>query len=72
MSKPDLAHLQRAIELGSADAARDAGLRHFHINVKIIDLTNTIDVEVYILTPEQAKEFAERLLAEQRKRDAGN
>lgn len=69
MSKPvDLANLRRVIHLGSADAARDAGLVDFAIEVTIeplvvvstageIAVVPLIEVKVIGLTPEQAAQL---------------
>lgn len=74
MSKPDLANLKRVIELGSADAARDAGLTNFLVNVTVgpFEPRPVITVDVIVLTPEQAAALAEELKAEHAKREAGN
>lgn len=69
MSKPnkqpiDFAALRRAIMVGSAEAARDAGLEHFVIAVTIdpavvattagTEATHAIQVEIVELSDEQA------------------
>lgn len=61
MSKPDLDNLRRVIELGCADACRDAGLKNFAINVRIAPLSdgNVLAVDVITLTEEQAAELRE-------------
>ena len=72
--KPDLAHLERAIRLGSTDAARDAGLTNFTVTVSIEDISGmtAIGVQLVIISPEQAAELLAHQAAEQRKRDDGN
>lgn len=74
MAKPDLANLKRVIDLGSAEAARDAGVTNFALKVSVRDLEDvtTVTVDLIVLTPEQAAAVVAEHQAEERKRESGN